>query len=85
MAGSTKDAGVAVSGPAPTADQPDEAGATMDPGAANPLVASVFHIREIPSWAELFSNYLITGDLPQDEAEARQLQHRALAYTIINS
>jgi hypothetical protein len=57
----------------------------MDPGAADPLAASVFHIREIPSWAEPFSNYLITGDLPQDEAEARRLQRRAQAYTIINS
>jgi hypothetical protein len=44
---------------------------TTDPGAADPLVASVFHIREIPSWAEPFSNYLIIGDLPQDEVEAR--------------
>jgi hypothetical protein len=57
----------------------------MDPGAANPLVASVFHIREIPSWAELFSNYLITGDLPQDKVEARRIQRRVGAYTIINS
>jgi hypothetical protein len=58
---------------------------SSNPGAADPLVASVFHIREIPSWAEPFSNYLITGDLPKDEVEARQLQHRAQAYTIINS
>jgi hypothetical protein len=57
----------------------------MDLGAADPLVASVFHIREIPSWAEPFSNYLITGDLPQDKVEARRLQRRAQAYTIINS
>jgi hypothetical protein len=57
--------------PALPADQSDKAGMTMDPGAADPLVASVFHIREIPSWAELFSNYLITRDLPQDEVEAR--------------
>jgi hypothetical protein len=56
-----------------------------DPGAADPLVASVFHIWEIPSCTEPFSNYLITGDLPQDEVEARQLQRRARAYTIINS
>jgi hypothetical protein len=41
--------------------------------------------REIPSWAEPFSNYLITGDLPQDEVGARRLQRRAQAYTIINS
>jgi hypothetical protein len=57
----------------------------MDPGTADPLVASVFHIREIPSWAEPFSNYLTTRDLPQDEAEARRIQRRAGAYTIINS
>jgi hypothetical protein len=57
----------------------------MDPGAADPLVASVFYIREIPSWAEPFSNYIITGDLPKDEAEARRLQCRAQAYAIINS
>jgi hypothetical protein len=57
----------------------------MDPGAVDLLVASVFHIWEIPSWAEPFSNYLITGDLPQDEVDARRLQRRAGAYTIINS
>jgi ribonuclease HI len=84
-ASSTKDSGATISGPAPTAGQLGEAGTMEDPGAADPLVASVFHIREIPSWAELFSNYLVTGDLPQDEAEARRLQRRALAYTIINS
>jgi hypothetical protein len=84
-AGSTKDSGAAVSGPAPTTSQQGEAGTMTDPGAADPLVASVFHIWEIPSWAEPFSNYLITGDLPQDEVEARRLQRRALAYTIINS
>jgi hypothetical protein len=70
-AGLTKDKGTAGSMPAPPAKQSDEAGTTIDPRAANPLVASVFHIREIPLWAEPFSNYLITGDLPQDEAEAR--------------
>jgi hypothetical protein len=85
VAGSTKDSGAAISRLAPIAGQPDEAGMTIDPGAADPLVASVFHIWEIPSWVEPFSNYLITRDLPQDEAEARRLQCRALAYTIINS
>jgi hypothetical protein len=69
--GSVKDSGAVVSKPAPVAGQPDEAGTSMDPRATNPLVASVFHIREIPSWAEPLSNYLITGDLPQDEIEAR--------------
>jgi hypothetical protein len=84
-AGSTKDLGAAGSMPALPAGQSDEADTTTDPGATDPLVASVFHIREIPSWAEPFSNYLITGDLPQDEVEARRLQRRAGAYTIINS
>jgi ribonuclease HI len=84
-AGLTKDTGAAGSTPAPPAGQSDEAGTMTDPGAADPLVASVFHIREIPSWAEPFSNYLITGDLPQDEAETRRIQCRAGAYTIINS
>jgi ribonuclease HI len=84
-AGSMKDTGAAGSTPASPAEQSDEVGTTTDPGAADPLVASVFHIREIPSWAEPFSNYLITGDLPQDEVEARRIQHRAGAYTIINS
>jgi hypothetical protein len=49
------------------------------------MVASVFHIREIPSWAELFSNNLLSGDLPSNEAGARQLQHRAQEYTLIKS
>jgi hypothetical protein len=80
-----KGSGAAVSTPASAAGQSDKAGTSTDPGAADPLVASVFHIREIPSWAEPFSNYLITGDLPKDEAEARRLQRHAQAYTIINS
>jgi hypothetical protein len=84
-AGLAKDTGATGSMPAPPAGQSDEAGTTTDPRAADPLVASVFHIREIPSWVEPFSNYLITGDLPQDEAEARRIQRRAGAYTIINS
>jgi hypothetical protein len=41
------------------------------------MVARVFHIREIPYWAEPFSNYLLTGDFPLNETEARRLQHRA--------
>jgi hypothetical protein len=70
-AGPTKDSGAAGSMPAPTAGQSDKAGTMTNSGAADPLVASVFHIWEIPSWAEPFSNYLITGDLPQDEVETR--------------
>jgi hypothetical protein len=84
-AGSTKDLGAAVSKPSPVADQLGEAGSSSDLGAADPLVASVFHIREIPSWAEPFSNYLLSRYLPPNEAEARRLQRRAQAYTLINS
>jgi hypothetical protein len=58
-AGATKDSGAVALTPAPTAGQPDEAGTSTDLGAADPLVASIFHIREIPSWAEPFSNYLM--------------------------
>jgi hypothetical protein len=49
VAGSTKDLGAAISKPAPAAGQLDEASTLTDPRAADPLVASVFHIREIPS------------------------------------
>jgi hypothetical protein len=80
-----KDSGTAISKPAPTAGQLGKAGTSTDPGAADPLVASVFHIWEIPSWAEPFSNYLITRDLPPNETEARRLRRHAQAYTIINS
>jgi hypothetical protein len=48
--GLMKDPRAAISRPAPAAGQPDEAGMTTDLGAADPLVASVFHIRVIPSW-----------------------------------
>jgi hypothetical protein len=85
VAGSAKDVGTSGSAPAPPAGQPDGAGSTMDPGPIDPLVASVFHIWEIPSWAESFSNYLITRDLPQDELEARRIQRRVGVYTITNS
>jgi hypothetical protein len=84
-AGSTKSSGAAVSKQMPAVGQPNEVGTSAYPGAADPLVRSVFHIREIPSWAEPFSNYLLTRDLPASGAEARRLQHRARAYTIINN
>jgi hypothetical protein len=85
VASSTKDPGAADSRLASAAGQLVEAGTSIDPGAADPLVASVFHIRDIPSWAEPFSKYLLTGDLPLNEIEARRLQCRAQAYTIINN
>jgi hypothetical protein len=42
--GSMKNLGAAVSMSASAADQSDKAGTSTDPGAADPLVASVFHI-----------------------------------------
>jgi hypothetical protein len=71
VAGSVKDSGATGFATALPAGQSDEAGTRTNSGAADLLVASVFHIWEIPSWVEPFSNYLITGDLPQDEVEAR--------------
>src|SRR3954465_11342911 len=38
-----------------------------------------------PSWAVPFRDFLVDGILPADEVEARQIQHRAGAYTIINN
>jgi hypothetical protein len=70
-AGLAKDSGAAISKRALTAGQLGEAGPSADLGATDPLVASVFHIREIPSWVEPFSNYLLSRDLPASEAEAR--------------
>ena len=37
-----------------------------------------------PSWAQTILAFLLRGELPQDEAEARQIQRRSAAYTIIN-
>jgi hypothetical protein len=85
VAVSKKDSGAAVSKLAPTAGQLGEAGSSSDPRAADPLVASVFHIWEIQSWAEPFSNYLLSRDVSSNEGEARRLQRHARAYTLINS
>ncbi|KAI5017547.1 hypothetical protein ZWY2020_042435 [Hordeum vulgare] len=37
-----------------------------------------------PSWAQTILAFLLRGELPQDEAEARQIQRRSAAYAIIN-
>jgi hypothetical protein len=47
-AGLTKNSGAAVSKQTLVAGQPDEVGTLADLGVADPLVASGFHIREIP-------------------------------------
>ncbi|KAI5016759.1 hypothetical protein ZWY2020_006610 [Hordeum vulgare] len=37
-----------------------------------------------PSWAQAILAFLLCGELPQNEAEVRQIQCRSAAYTIIN-
>jgi hypothetical protein len=44
----------------------------------------VFTAREVPSWARLIMDFLVDGQLPADEAEARWVMRRSKAYTIIN-
>ena len=47
---------------------------------------AVVAVEEIqaPSWAELILKFLVNRELPADEISARQVQHRAGAYTIVN-
>jgi hypothetical protein len=44
----------------------------------------VFTVREVPSWARPIMDFMVDGQLPADEAEARQVMRRSKAYTIIN-
>lgn len=37
-----------------------------------------------PSWAQPILAFLLRGELPQEEAEARRIQHGSAAYAIIN-
>ena len=48
------------------------------------LLVSVFEIRCVPSWAQAFLSYLADGKLPENRVQARQIERRAKAYTIIN-
>src|SRR4051812_24384713 len=59
--------------PVEEADQPE------------PVAAAVMVIAVAPSWAEPIRNFLVDGTLPPDEVEARQIQRRSGAYTIINN
>src|SRR3954470_9608534 len=49
------------------------------------VAAAVMVIVVAPSWAEPIRDFLVNGTLPQDEVEARQIQCRSGAYTIINN
>jgi ribonuclease HI len=45
---------------------------------------AVFTVREVPSWACPIMNFLVDGQVPADETEARRVTRRSKGYTIIN-
>jgi ribonuclease HI len=45
---------------------------------------AVFTAREVPSWARPIMDFMISGQLPVDEAEACRVMRMSKAYTIIN-
>jgi transcription antitermination factor NusG len=45
---------------------------------------AVFTVREVPSWVRPIMDFMVNGQVPTDEAEARRIQRRSKAYTIIN-
>jgi hypothetical protein len=70
--------------------------ALSDPGTSQPMEIDyvsvevmdidqpVFTAREVPSWARPIMDFLVDGQLPADETEARRVMRRSKAYTIIN-
>jgi hypothetical protein len=44
---------------------------------------AVFTIRDVPSWVRPFMDFMVNGQVLGDEAEARRIQRRSKAYTII--
>jgi transcription antitermination factor NusG len=45
---------------------------------------AVFTVREVPSWARPIMDFLVDGQVPTDETEARRIMRRSKGYTIIN-
>jgi hypothetical protein len=45
---------------------------------------AVFTAREVPSWAHPIVDFLVNGQVPADETEARRVMRRSKGYTIIN-
>jgi hypothetical protein len=45
---------------------------------------AVITVREVPSWARPIMNFLVNGQVPADENEARRITRRSKGYTIIN-
>jgi ribonuclease HI len=44
----------------------------------------IFPVHPVPEWAQPIMAYMMDGSLPSNEVEARQVQRRSKAYTIIN-
>ncbi|XP_044374694.1 uncharacterized protein, partial [Triticum aestivum] len=77
--------GIAAVGPVTSTTQ--QAAASSDPPPPNPTAVvpvAVMTVVESPSWAQPILNFLVSRELPADEILARQVQHRAAAYTIVN-
>jgi transcription antitermination factor NusG len=45
---------------------------------------AVFTVRKVPSWARPIMDFLVDGQVPADETEARRVTRRSKGYTIIN-
>jgi hypothetical protein len=45
---------------------------------------AVFTVREVSSWASPIMDFLVDGQVPADETEARRVMRRSKGYTIIN-
>ncbi|XP_073367841.1 uncharacterized protein [Aegilops tauschii subsp. strangulata] len=78
--------GTAVAGPGTSTTQ--QGAAVSNPPPPNPATLppiAVMTVVEALSWAQPILNSLVSRELPADEVLARQVQHRAGAYTIINS
>jgi transcription antitermination factor NusG len=45
---------------------------------------AVFTVREVPSWARPIMDFLVDGQVPADETEARRVVRRFKGHTIIN-
>ena len=73
--------------PDPTVAIPDPGASQPGSGAADPepTLVAVSAVVAAPSWALPISEFLENGVLPIDETEARQIQQRASAYSIINN
>ncbi|KAI4994296.1 hypothetical protein ZWY2020_029344 [Hordeum vulgare] len=64
-----------------TPETPSNSGAAEAPNSQDEAEATLV---SAPSWARAILAFLLHGELPQNEAEARQIQRRSAAYAIIN-